>query len=419
MTDNFQIQTIKTLEGIENIRQVWKEMQAKEAYPKINPDIDRYLSIIKTNTAYEEIQPYIIHVNQNNRIVSILIGSIKKTPIKCNIGRKTIFRPTLKTLDIVYGGILGNPTGEICNVLIDELIKALRRGDADVVNFNHVETNTELYKTALKKTNVFCRNYFSKIETHRYMLIPQDFKQFLNACSHNQRRNIRRWTKKFERKFANRFEIKTYCDEDEIDSLLDKMAHISAKTYQRAFGSGIINNEITQVLFRYAAKKGWLRTYILSINDQPCAFWTGLIYNRIFFAEATGYVPEFKDYHIGTMLFIKLVEDLCKDSEVDHIDFSFGEGQHKQWGESRSWSEASIHIFASRLVPILTNLIFSSTTAMSAFVEYATKKFEIFNLVQKYRRNTAMQKANKIKHSIKSCSDVALKRHSYTDNNPV
>ena len=197
------------------------------------------------------------------------------------------------------------------------------------------------------------------------------------------------------------------------------MAHISAKTYQRAFGSGIINNEITQVLFRYAAKKGWLRTYILSINDQPCAFWTGLIYNRIFFAEATGYVPEFKDYHIGTMLFIKLVEDLCKDSEVDHIDFSFGEGQHKQWGESRSWSEASIHIFASRLVPILTNLIFSSTTAMSAFVEYATKKFEIFNLVQKYRRNTAMQKANKIKHSIKSCSDVALKRHSYTDNNPV
>jgi len=393
MRDNLRTQTIRSLEGIEDIRQTWEEMQAKEAYPTINADIDRYLSVIKADT--KPVQPYIILIRDKNTVISMLIGFIHHSRMSCNLGRRTIFKPLLKILSVVYGGILGNPSEDTCDLLMGELTTLFSNGEIDVAHFSHLETDSFFYKYARRKTNVLCRSHFPKIVPQRYMLIPQSFDQFLNACSHNSRRNHRRWTKKFEKKYVNRFEIKTYSDEGEIDSALDQMARISVQTYQRAYGGGIVNDAATQILFHNAAKKEWLRTYILSIDNEPCAFWTGLKYGRIFYAETTGYLPKWRNYHIGTILFFKLVRDLCKDPDVDILDFSFGEGQHKQWGESRFWSVASIYIFAPRIFPIMVNILHSSLSSISTFTKNLANKLRILNVIQKYRRQRIVQKKSK------------------------
>ena len=393
MKNNLHIQIIRSFEEIEDIRQIWEELQSKEAYPKINADIDRYFSVIKADK--KPIQPYIILTKENDTVISLLIGFIHQSHMTCKLGRKIIFKPLLKILSVVYGGVLGNPSEDTCDLLMGEIKTLFSNGKIDVAYFSHLGTDSFFYKYARKKTNVLCRSHPPKIVHQRYMLIPQSFDQFLNACSHNSRRNYKRWTKKFTKKFANRFEIKTYYNESEVDSALDKMARISAQTYQRAYGGGIVNDAITQMLFHNAAKKGWLRTYILSIDNEPCAFWTGLKYGRIYYAEFTGYLPKWRNYHIGTILFFKLVRDLCKDPDVDILDFSFGEGQHKHWGESRFWSVASIYIFAPRVFPVMVNIIHSSLLSISIFTKDLANKLRIFNVIQKYRRQRILQKKSK------------------------
>jgi hypothetical protein len=388
--DNLHIEIIKSFEGIEEIRQIWEKMQAKEAYPTTNADIDRYLLSIKAPK--KQVQPYIILIKNNDTVISMLIGSIHESRIKCDLGRKTIFKPLLKTLTIVYGGILGNQSETICNLLVGEITTLLSSGEIDAAHFNHLVTDSFFYKYTRKKINIFCRSHFPKTLPIRYLLIPQSFDQFLDACSHNSRRNYRRWTKKFENNFKNRFEIKTYSNDDEVDTALEQMAGISAKTYQGACGRGIVNDTATQVLFHNAAKKNWLRSYIISIDNKPCAFWTGLKYGSVFYAEFTGYLTKWRKFHIGTILFFKLVRDLCENPDVGFLDFSLGEGQHKHWGESRLRSVASVYIFAPRVFPIIVNIIHSSLLSFRAFAIGLAKRLYILNVIQKHRHRRIIQK---------------------------
>ena len=396
MEDNLHTKIIRSLEEVRSVRPIWEKVQAREAHPRVNTDIDRYLSLIQANT--QQTQPYIILVKRNNITISLLIGYINISPIQCNLGRKTLFKPSLKKLNIVYSGLLGNADRDVCCLLIENLIQILSSREADVVFFNHLDINSELYKMLRKKPRIFCRDFFPKVESHWYMLIPQDFVQFLRTCSHNRRRNYKRWTKRFEKQFQNQVKIETYSQKNEVDLALEKITYISSHTYQRAFGGGVVNNFKTKALYNNAAEKGWLQTYVLSLNDEPCAFWTGLKYAGTFFAEHTGFLPKFREFHVGTVLFFKVVEDMCKDPEVDSFDFSFGDGQHKQWGESKSRSEASVCIFAPRLYPILVNMIFSLTTATSRSIEYAVKKMNLIFHIQKYRRYLAMRKAGQSMH---------------------
>lgn len=388
--ENLHIEIIRSFEEIENIRRIWEEMQAKEAYPTTNADIDRYLLFMKAEK--KPVEPYIILIKDNDTVVSMLIGLIHQSRINCDLGRKTIFKPLLKTLTVVYGGILGNPSKNICDLLIGEITTLLNSGEIDAAHFNHLVTDSSFYKYTRKKTNIFRRTHFPKILPIRYLMIPQSFDQFLDACSHNSRRNYRRWTKKFENNFTNRFEIKTYSNDDEVDTALEQMARISAKTYQGACGRSIVNDTATQVLLHNAAKKNWLRSYILSIDNEPCAFWTGQKYGSVFYAEFTGYLTKWQKFHIGTILFFNLVRDLCEDSDVSFLDFSFGEGQHKHWGESRLRSVASVYIFAPRVFPIIVNIIHSSLLSFRTFAIGLAKRLHFLNIIQKYRHRIIVQK---------------------------
>ena len=390
MIDNLEVRVIKSIEGIESIRSIWEEMQAKETYPKVSADIDRYLSVIKT--ADEETQPYILLLNQNNDIVCMLIGYIRKSPIKCNLGRNTLFKPSLQTLNVVYGGILGNPSEDIHRFLIKELIKLARSGEIDVVCFNHLKTDSLIYKAARKVPGLFCRSYFPKIESHVVMSIPRDTEQFLQSCSRRRRKHIRKYLKRLEKEYPGKVTMSVYSKEDEVEYAIETAARISSQTYQRAFGGGVVNDERTKILWRNAAEKGWLRVYILSIDNEPCTFRYVLKYRGTYFAEVIGYLPKWKDYNVGTVLFTKFLEKICREPDFERIDFSFGGGYHKEMGESFSWPEASVYIFAPRFFPVMVNIVRSFTSAISIFAQYLITKLGIFHVVQQFRRRKVVKK---------------------------
>jgi len=385
-----EIVVVKSFEEIEAIRPIWEQMQAAEPCPEINADIDRYLSVIKTRAG--DVQPYIMLIKQNGVLVSMVIGQFQNTRIKCNLGRMILFKPLLRELAVVYGGVMGNLTDEIRSLLIGELMNGLRRGEFDVVLFNHLKTDSSIYHIARKVPGLFCRDHFCKAEQHWRMSIPEDIDKFLDVCSHNSRRNFRRWTKKLEKKYPDQVRMVTYSEKDEVAEALKIVADISANTYQRAFGGGLVDDAPTRSLFEAAAKKDWLRIYILFIVNEPCAFWTTLKYARTHYAEYTAYSPKWKDLHVGSILFFKILKQICGDPVVNSFDFSFGAGQHKRWGNSRQWPEASVSIFAPRPFPVFVNLIRSSTLAMSILAQRMITGMGIHNLVQRYRRRRIVRK---------------------------
>ncbi len=388
--DEWEIKVAKSFEEVEAIRDIWEQMQAAEPYPEINADIDRYLSVIKIRA--EDVQPYIMLLKQNSVLVSMVIGLLQNTRMKCNLGRMTLLKPLFRELVVVYGGLLGNLTDEICSLLIRELMNVLRRGEVDVVFFNHLKTDSSIYHIARKVPSLFCRDHFPKAEQHWCMSIPDHIDRFWEACSHNRRKKLRKYTRRLEKRYPGQVKMVTFSRQEEVAEGLRIAANISANTYQRAFGGGLVDDGPTRAIFEVAAKKDWLRIYILFVADEPCAFLYILKYGRICFAEETGYSPKWKDWNVGSILHLEVVEQICGDPVVDTLDFGFGDVRHKHVGDSRQWTEAPVFIFAPRPFPVFVNLIRSSTLATSMLAQHTITGLGIRSLVQRYRRSRIVQK---------------------------
>ena len=385
-----EVVVVRSIEGIEAIRETWERLQSNEPYPKINADIDRYLMM--HTAARHDSEPYILLLKEFGHYVAMLIGLIEKKHVKCAISRKTLFAPVLRQLMVVYGGIIGRVTNETCRLLLGELIRVLRSGEVDVVWFHKLETDSLLYRVARTMPDLLGRDYFPKAERHWYMSVPNHIDRFWKTCSRNRRKHLRKYTKRLETRYPGQVKMVTFSRQEEVAEGLRIGADISANTYQRAFGGGLVNDDSTRAIFEAAAKKDWLRIYILFVAGEPCAFLYVLKYGRIFFAEETGYSPKWKDWNVGSIIHLKVVEQICGDPVVDTLDFGFGDLHHKRLGDSRQWTEAPVFIFAPRLFPVFVNLIRSSTLVTTIFTQRIIDRLRIHNLVQRYRRRRILQK---------------------------
>lgn len=387
----WKIDIIQSFEEIETIRPVWEEMQHKQSSPPPNPnaDIDRYLSVLEP--IKDRVQPFIMLLRRNGYPEAMLIGRKGSTHIRCKIGYLTLLKPSLRCISIAYRGFLGQMKPEVCSILIEELNHSLRNGEADVVGFNHLSTDSEMYQLARIKPNVLSRGYFPKVDPHWRMSVPQDIDLFYKGLSQRHRSNLKRYTKNLEKKHQVR--MVTYSRENMLEEVITTAAQISSRTYQYALNSGFVDDNSMRSRLTTAAKHGWLRFHILFINDKPCAFQLGLQYQRTYFLSQIGFDPEWKQWRIGTTLFLKVLEDLCSDPVVDSLDFGFGDAEHKRSYGNEHWLEATVYIFAPRFYPMLVNSLYSSMTGLSLGISSLARKIG-FERWAKRRWRNLLQRSN-------------------------
>lgn len=368
----WEVTIIRSNEEIEDIRPIWEEMQKSEPHPVINADIDRYLSVVQASDG--QMQPYIIFIKQRCKPVAMVIARIGKHPVELKLGYTSLLSPKLRCLIITYGGILGQLTNDVCALLFGKLMKMLRRREVDIVFFNHLRTDSHVYQLSRKLPGILSRGYFPKIEPHWRLVIPESMDHFLRTCSKNRRKHLMRYIRKIEQKYPGRVKIVTYTREDELEEAMKAAAQISSETYQRGLYGGFVDDTKTRTLLTIAARKNWLRFDILYIDDKACAFRRALRYRHTCFGEQIGYSPERKEYNIGTILFLRVLESLCEDPAIDYFDFGFGGGEHKRWGNNQPWYEASVYIFAPRPYPIFVNMVRTFTIGLNRGLEYIFNK---------------------------------------------
>jgi len=370
--DEWEIKVAKSLEEIEVVRDIWERMQRNESMPVLNADIDHYLSVVES---LEEVQPYVIVFYYDSNPKAMLIGRIERRRITCRVGYTTIFKPSLRCLSVVYGGILGKPSDQTSAKLLHELTKTLKQGDVDAVFFNQLRLDSPQYHLTRKMPNFLCRCYSPVVEPHWQTRLPDSKEAFYKDMSGNRKRYLRRYTTALENAGSGLVEMVCYRSEDKLDQVISIASEISAKTYKHALNVGFRDDYLTRSLLTRAAKQGWLRAYVLYAGGKPCAFEFGIEYGNVFFPEHIGFDPLLRSCSPGTVLFIKVVEDLIENSNVSVFDYGFGAAAYKERFGTESWPEASVYIFAPRLYPIFVNALWSSTMAVDTFLKYVLNKF--------------------------------------------
>jgi hypothetical protein len=335
----------------------------------------------------ESAQPYILVLYDNNDPKAIVIGRIETKQITCRVGYATLFKPSLRCYTIVHGGILGNPSVQTSLRILKELSDTLKRGDIDTVFFNQLQLDSHVYRLTKKKPGFLSRNYSPVVEPHWQTRLPGSVEAFYKGMSGSRKRYVRRYTRALEKAGSGTVEVVCYRSEDKLDDVIKIASEMTAKTYKHALNIGFRDDSLTRSLLTRAAKQGQLRAYVLYVNGKPCAFEYGIEYGNIFFPEHIGYDPFFRSCSPGTILFIKVVEDLIENSDVRVFDYGFGAAAYKERFGTESWPEASVYIFAPRLYPVIVNMLRSTVGMVNATLHYIMHKLGSVGWLKRQWRN--------------------------------
>jgi hypothetical protein len=373
------VRVLRSVSEVEEIRGTWMQMQRNP-----NADIDFFLTVLRTRP--QILRPHIILCYRDGIPEAMLVGRLENGHVDLKIGYADFLRPRARMLIFIHGGLLGNPGSDTCEILVREVMKSLRLGEADIAFFNHLRADSPLYVSLACQPGVLNRDYFPALQIHRSMTMPASAEEFWLRLSPKVRKNQRWQAKKLLTDHTGRVRINCFRETSELELMFQDVEKVAKKTYQRGLGVGFVDSSEVRMFLHLKAEKEWLRTYVLYVADRPCAFWSGTLYRGEFHSDCMGYDPEYGKYSPGMYLITRVIEDFCKQDgagRVAGIDFGLGDAQYKEILGDISWEDASVYMFG----PTLRGAGLNAFRTPIMFVERICRKtLERTNLTQKVKR---------------------------------
>lgn len=345
------VQVLRTFSAIDAIRSEWEEMQW---HP--NSDFASYRVALRSMSG--NASPYVLVVRKDSRVDVVLVGRIERSHLSAQIGYSTIAGPRIRQVTFIYGGLLGRPSSVDCELLVATLMHDLSEGEADVVFFNHLQADSELYRTVTQTPGPCCRDFCHPKQVHLGMRLAASSAEFRGRLSSGRRKHLRWQERNFEKAYDGNVTIRCASKVSDFDWMIRDLERVAVHTYQRGLGAGFQNSPGEVERLRFRAEKQWLRTYILYAADNPCAFWSGTLYAKTFHSDFMGFDPCYRQYSPGMYLIMKVIDSLCSetgDRDVSDIDFGLGDAEYKRMLSDHEWRDASPLIFAPRMRGFLLN----------------------------------------------------------------
>ncbi len=338
MAANDRVRTATTVAGLGDVREAWSAF----SWPRVDADLDFLATLVES--AADGVRPHVAAIELADGRHAMLVGRIEKTELESRIGYRAILRPKVRLLTIAHGGLAGGEGA--AHALVDEILRTLRAGEADVALLPSLRVDSKLYAAARSRPPARSRDRVVESRTHRRLELPASFDEFLKTRSKSTRESIKRYSRKLERELGERLSFRLYDEPGSIDELFAAVEPVAAKTYQRGLGVALRDDDRNRPLVALGLDRGWFRVWVLSLDGAPVAFWPGWLYDRTFYIGTPGYDPALSDYRLGQYVLMRLIGDLCADPAVERCDFGFGDSEYKRRFSSEDWQEADVLVFA-------------------------------------------------------------------------
>jgi Acetyltransferase (GNAT) domain len=342
-----EVKIARSLAEVEELRESWIAAKGHR-----DGNIDFCLNFVWSGEEF--VRPHVVVIYRQGRADAILVGRIEDVRIQPTIGYFRLPAVRTRLLNFAHGGLLGNRSDENSDEFVKGAIAALQLGEADAVLFDRIPVASPTYRKASTMPGLLMRDRVIRSEPHSSMRLPNTLDQVFAAFSSGLRAEVRRKKRKIIADFGDRVKITRHVDESSLDGVLPQVDEVAKKTYQRALGVGFENSDRMRQRLRLCAREGWLRMYLLTVDNKPCAFWIGTVYDGVFYSDYNGYDPGYRDYSLGTFLLISMVEDFCKEN-VRAVDFGPGQAEYKDRFSNERAMEASVYIFSQSTKGLLLN----------------------------------------------------------------
>jgi hypothetical protein len=346
--------TIRDVHELEALRAIWNSWPGTR-----DSDLDFFSSMVRSRGSRS--RPHVIVLTRNARPDAILIGLQEQKKIPCKLSYFTIYAPKVNVIEFVYGGLRGNASEENCAALVREVMRSLDEGDADLALWEQLSVQSSLYNCALRLPCFALRDHARCLHDRWLMNFPKGLDTLFMNLGRSQRSKLRRKYRNVLDHFAGKVRIRCFRSLVDLEPAISDMEAIASKTdKRRIFGGGFFDTPQIREQMVVAAKRGWLRIYILYLEEKPAAFWMGTIYDHCLQADQVGYDPVWGKFSPGIFLFLKILEDL-QDEDIKTVDFGWRDIQIRRcFGDLRR-VEARVHIYAPTARGIQLNLLSTAT----------------------------------------------------------
>jgi CelD/BcsL family acetyltransferase involved in cellulose biosynthesis len=198
------------------------------------------------------------------------------------------------------------------------------------------------------------------------MTIPEELGFLVKKLRSKHRSWIRRKQRELDSAFPGKVSWQWMSSFDDVPELCARLEVVAGRTCQRGLSAGFVDDEDHRQRFALLASRGQLRVQMLEIEGKVRAFWIGTIYQGVFYSSATGYDPDLGAYEPGTLIFVRMVDELVRE-RVYKLDFGLGDASYKQRFGDESWRETTIRLFA----PTVKGLAIRSILGFSRTLDVA------------------------------------------------
>lgn len=380
-----RLRVVRAVEELDSIRGPWERMQR---HP--NADFEFYRAIHELRPSV--LRPHVILLeDEAGRPRAMLVGRIEWSSLDCSVGYLKLWRPRVRMLTIVYGGVVGELTPPLAARLAGALLGALAAGEADVARVGGLDPASEFCRLLRRLPGALCRDRLAAPTPHWEITLPPTYDAYLARLKPKLRSELRR----VERKFENEVEgaaCRLFQREDEVAQLCADAEAVARLTYQRGIGAGFIDDAEHRRRLALAAARGWLRAWVIYAGGVPCAFEMGTLYQGTFFLDYTGYDPAWRRYEVGTLVFLKMIAELCRGG-VATVDCGLGDAAYKHTFADRCHPELSVMIFAPKVRGVWINTARTATLGAARVGAATLKKLGIENKIKKLWRGMLRRKS--------------------------
>lgn len=343
-----------TIEEVERLRPVWS------AWPHgLDADVDYYLYKLANNPAV--LSPYVITVYDQAVLQAMLLGLVRKQRVSARVAHVRIPGPKAELLEIANGGRLGRQSSAIDQLLISVLIKAIQSGDLDALCFKRLSLHSELFHQLCTKLNA----RVPKLYRCSVLPLAAPAGDPPSTFSGKTKRELRRKTRLLENAFPHKVSFKCFSCSSDIESGILDATKVLVTTWQYCSGFRFLNTPQIHDELEFFAKKGWLRIFVLYIDDLPCAFLIGQLYHGTFYCQHVGYDRNFAQFSVGSLLTAWAFENLAA-AGVRRVDLGEGGHEHFRRMGGEMSEEASVDVYSHTLPGIRANMFFVVTEALRA-----------------------------------------------------
>ncbi len=347
-----------TIQDVEKLRPVWDVWTYS-----LDTDFDYYLHTLKNDSTV--LRPYVVTVHKDGIAQALLLGQVKKRRVSADVSFVHIPGPTVRVLEITNGGTLGCQSAAIDKLMASVLIETIKNDEVDLICFQCLSLHSELFNAIRELSGVPFNARVSEIRHYTVLYLPAPAGNPPSTFVGKAKHEVRRKARILQSAFPGKVRFQCFSPLGALDLGIRDAMSVLSSTWQYSLGFSLLNKPQTHENMKFFARQGWLRVFVLYVDDFPCAFLIGQLYANTFYCQDAGCHRKFLRFSVGSLLTAWAFEELAA-AGVRQVNLGDGDQEYNRRIGCQMCEEGSVHVYSRTLLGICVNGFFALTEIVRA-----------------------------------------------------